>query len=307
MNEPYRRLFVVVATSVLVATAAAWAASQGARQAAGVPLPALCAGLAFTLNWLAFLPAWAARSERYYDLVGSLSYLGLLACALLLGEPDPRAWLLAGMVAVWALRLGSFLFLRIRACGADRRFDAIKQDPARFLVAWTLQALWVCLTLGCALAALTTDHPQPLGAWAAAGFALWLVGFGVEVLADRQKRAFRADPANAERFITSGLWARSRHPNYCGEILLWCGVALAALPALSGWQHATLVSPVFVYLLLTRVSGIPPLEQRAQARWGDDPDYQDYVRRTPRLWPGLSPAAAPSGGSESSRRPSDRC
>ncbi len=112
---------------------------------------------------------------------------------------------------------------------------------------------------------------------------VWLVGFGIEVAADDQKRAFRADPANRGRFITTGLWAWSRHPNYFGEITLWVGVALVALPALSGWQHLTLVSPLFVGLLLTRVSGVPLLEARGQATWGDDPEYRDYVARTPVL------------------------
>jgi steroid 5-alpha reductase family enzyme len=103
-------------------------------------------------------------------------------------------------------------------------------------------------------------------------------------VADRQKSAFRSDPANAGRFISSGLWAWSRHPNYFGEIVLWVGVALIALPVLSGWQHVTLVSPLFVYLLLTRISGIPPLERRAEEKWGDDPAYRAYVERTPVLW-----------------------
>ena len=83
---------------------------------------------------------------------------------------------------------------------------------------------------------------------------------------------------------------RSRHPNYCGEILLWTGIAFIALPALSGWSLATLISPVFVYVLLTRISGIPLLETRSDAKWGDDPEYRAYKQRTPVLW--LRPPAA---------------
>jgi steroid 5-alpha reductase family enzyme len=117
---------------------------------------------------------------------------------------------------------------------------------------------------------------------------VWIVGFTVEVVSDRQKRRFRQDPANAGRFITTGLWAWSRHPNYFGEIVLWLGIALIALPALSGWQYVTLISPLFVYLLLSRVSGIPPLESRAEERWGNDPEFQAYKARTPVLFPRLS-------------------
>ena len=104
-------------------------------------------------------------------------------------------------------------------------------------------------------------------------------------MADRQKQAFRADPANRERFIETGLWGRCRHPNYLGEIVLWTGVALVAWPALAGWQRATLVSPVFVFVLLTRISGIPLLEARARRRWGSDPAFLAYLERTPRLLP----------------------
>jgi steroid 5-alpha reductase family enzyme len=201
-----------------------------------------------------------------------------------LGGRDPRALLLAGLVALWSLRLGSFLFARITRDGADRRFDDLKPDFARFLMAWTLQGLWVLLTVSCALAAITAAGAAPLGVWALLGLLVWISGFTLEVVADRQKQAFRADPSNRDRFITTGLWAWSRHPNYCGEIVLWIGIAVIALPALSGWSFATLVSPVFVYVLLTRISGVPLLEARAKKKWGDDPAYQAYKARTPVLW-----------------------
>ncbi|MFT5051900.1 MAG: steroid 5-alpha reductase family enzyme [Chlamydiales bacterium] len=274
----------VVTASVLIAAGVAWAAGRGSVEALGFSVPVLCTAVAFAVNWVAFVPAFAARTERYYDLVGSLTYLSLIACSLLLTDPDPRGWLLAGMAAIWTLRLGSFLFLRIHRAGSDRRFDEVKQDFGQFLIAWTLQALWVFLTLCCALAAITTAQSQLLGVWAILGSLVWVAGFGIEVMADRQKSAFRKDPANAERFISNGLWSWSRHPNYCGEIVLWIGVALIAIPALSGWQYVTLVSPVFVFLLLTRISGIPPLQKRAEEKWGDDPQFRAYIERTPLLW-----------------------
>lgn len=274
----------MVTASVLVAAAVAWAGGRGGAEAAGHPVLLLCAAIAFIVNWAAFFPAYAARTERYYDLVGSLTYLTLIACGVLLGDPDARGWLLAGMAAVWALRLGSYLFLRIHRAGSDRRFDEVKQDFWQFLMAWTLQALWVFLTLCCALSAITSVEARPLDIWALIGGVTWAIGFGIEVVADRQKSEFRKDPSNADRFIASGLWAWSRHPNYCGEIVLWVGVALIAMPVLSGWQHLTLVSPIFVYFLLTRGSGLPPLERRAEEKWGDDPEYRAYVERTPALW-----------------------
>ena len=265
--------------------ALAWAGSQGGARAFGWPVFGLCVALAFALNALAFVPAWAMRSEKFYDLTGSATYLCVVALALALGEPDARAGLLAGMIAVWAIRLGSFLFARIQESGRDPRFDVIKLDFARFLLAFMLQGLWVALTAGCAIAAITSAASAPLGTFAVLGALVWLGGFTLEVVADRQKQAFRADPANRERFIETGLWGRCRHPNYLGEIVLWTGVALVAWPALVGWQRATLVSPLFVYVLLTRISGIPLLEARARRRWGSDPAFLAYLERTPRLLP----------------------
>ena len=115
------------------------------------------------------------------------------------------------------------------------------------------------------------------------GLAVWIIGFGIEVRADREKTAFKADPANKGRFISTGIWAWSRHPNYFGEITLWVGMALIALPSLSGWSFVALISPVFVTVLLTRISGVPMLERRGLKRWGDEPAYQQYLERTPSL------------------------
>jgi steroid 5-alpha reductase family enzyme len=278
---------VVIAAALLVAAGVAWAGSQGGLVTAwGVPLFALAGLVAFVIQWVVFVPSYRAQTEHWYDLTGSLTYLATAVGTLALaGRFDARSLLLAAMVCIWAIRLGSYLYRRIQKAGADTRFDDIKPFFTRFLMAWTLQGLWVFLTLGPALAAMSSVSARPLGLIAWIGVAVWLVGFGIEVSADRQKQAFRADPANKGRFIASGLWAWSRHPNYFGEITLWLGVALIALPALSDWQYVTLISPLFVYLLLTRVSGIPMLEARADERWGDDPGYRAYKARTPVLLP----------------------
>lgn len=286
MTRAERQSLAALPLSVLVGAGMAWAGSQGGRVAGGVPIFGLCGMLAFAINWIAFVPAYRRQTERYFDLTGSLTYLCLVLVALgLRGDADPRALLLGALVTVWALRLGSFLFVRILRDRSDRRFDALKPSLPRFLLTWTLQGLWVLLTSACALAAMTSADPRPLGLWAALGTGLWGLGFAIEALADEQKRRFRADPANRGRFIRSGLWAWSRHPNYFGEITLWAGIALIALPALSGWQYATLISPFFVALLLTRVSGIPLLEARAEEAWGEEPAYRAYVERTPVLVP----------------------
>ena len=285
-KHPVVESLIAILLALLVAVGVAWAGSQGGLAVAGLPLFALAGLVAFAIQWSVFVPSYRAQTEHWYDLTGSLTYLAVVVGTVLLADRfDARSVLLVLLVSVWAVRLGSYLYRRIQKAGADSRFDNIKPSFTRFLMAWTLQGLWVFLTLGPALAAMTTASAPSMGLIGWVGVAIWVLGFGIEAVADAQKQAFRADPANKGRFIRSGLWAWSRHPNYFGEITLWTGVALVALPALSGWQYVTLISPLFVYLLLTRVSGIPMLESRADERWGDDPAYQAYKARTPMLFP----------------------
>ena len=191
------------------------------------------------------------------------------------------------MILVWAVRLGSFLFWRIKKDGQDKRFIVMKTKFTWFLLTWTLGGLWVLVTMAAGLAALTSNTTVELGILGYVGIALWLFGFTVEVVADNQKTQFKKDPNNRDRFIATGLWSWSQHPNYFGEITLWLGLTLLTFPVLSGWQLATLISPIFVYLLLTRVSGIPTLDRLAKQKWGSDSDYAAYIQATSKLM--LSP------------------
>lgn len=272
--------------SVIVGVLLALAGSSGSARAGSIAVFGLCVALAYIINWIVFVPSFAARTEMYFDLTGSLTYLTVTLVALILSDNlDLRAWLAAAMVAVWAARLGSFLFSRIRRDGKDGRFDQMKHDFWQFLMTWTIQGLWVSLTLAAALAIITSSERKSFGVLGVIGLVVWLVGFVIEALADQQKSAFKADPANDGRFITSGLWSWSRHPNYFGEITLWTGMAIMAIPILSGWRWIALISPVFVFGLLTRISGLPMLERRAAKRWGDEPAFQEYTKNTSVLVP----------------------
>jgi steroid 5-alpha reductase family enzyme len=260
----------------------------------GLALFGFVIAVAFLVQWIAFMPAYLVQTERFYDLTGSLTYILVVTVALLLAPPPGlRSIVLWVLVVIWAVRLGTFLFARVRRAGKDARFDEIKPSFARFLIAWTMQGLWVSLTLAPALAAIVFAEEAaaataPGGGFSAdaflvAGLLVWVAGFAIEVGADAQKRRFRVDSANEGRFISTGLWAWSRHPNYFGEIVLWTGMAIIAFPVLEGWQLATLVSPVFVYVLLTRISGVPLLERKADATWGGDAEYERYKAQTPVL------------------------
>lgn len=280
------QILAAIAIAIIIGAAMSWAGSDGGDRVGTVPVFSLCGALAFAINWLAFIPSALKQTERYYDLVGGITYVTVIVIAVLLSsELDLRGILVAVMVLLWSLRLATFLFQRISKAGVDSRFDDIKNRPQKFFMAWTLQGLWVLLTAAAALAVITGGVREPLGVIGIAGIALWSFGMLIESVADRQKTTFKDDPDNSGKFINVGLWAWSRHPNYFGEIVLWTGMAIVAVPVLQGWQWATLISPVFVAFLLIKVSGIPALEEKADKRWGGQDDYEEYKRRTPVLIP----------------------
>lgn len=272
--------------SSLLGAAVAWMGSQGSINVAGVPVFALVIGYAFLLNWIVFVPSFAAHSEKFFDLTGALTYISATAGAMVLsGNLDTRAWVAGAVVIIWSARLGTFLYRRIHRDGGDGRFDTMKYDFWQFLMTWTIQGLWVSLTAAAAFVMITAEVRVDFGTVGLVGLATWLTGFCIEVIADRQKSKFRSNPSNKGKFINTGLWSWSRHPNYFGEILLWTGVAIMSVPVLSGWRWFVLVSPLFVFFLLTKVSGIPILRRRADERWGKDPEYQSYVKNTSLLIP----------------------
>ena len=271
---------ICIVLGVLIALAG----SQGSEIYNGMALFAVCASVSYILHWIIFIPSYIYQTEHYFDLTGSISYLSAIALAFYLNPSmDSRDFLIGLLIVIWAVRLGSFLFLRVKHDGKDNRFTVMKTQFHWYIMTWTMGGLWVFLTMAAGLAAITSDVTIPLGMMAYLGLALWIIGFTIEVIADKQKRVFKKQQNKEKEFITTGLWAWSRHPNYFGEITLWAGLTLIALPVLSSWQLGTLISPVFVYVLLTRISGIPMLENRAIKKWGSDPEYVDYLERTPSL------------------------
>lgn len=286
MQQSRGRSIALISASIVLGALLALAGGQHGGALGGIPLFALAVLIAFAVQWLAFVPAALGRTDRFFDATGSLTYIVVTALLLAFApETGPRGIVLGGMVILWALRLGSFLLLRNIRSGGDDRFAEIVGDPVRFLSVWSIQGLWVSLTAAAAWIAIASGSGPDADGMLWIGLAVWLLGFAIEVIADLQKSRFKRDPANEGRFIRSGLWSVVRHPNYLGEILLWIGVLVAAAPALRGWQWIALLSPLFVILLLTRVSGIPLLEAKAERKWGDDPEYRAYVARTPRLIP----------------------
>ena len=275
-------ILACLALGVIVALAG----SQGSITFNGLPSFALAASIGFILHWLIFIPSYIYQTEHYFDLIGSISYISIVLFTFLaLNNLDIRSILIGLLIMIWAVRLGSFLFARVKRDGKDNRFTVMKTKFWWFLFTWTLGGLWVFITMAAGLAAMTSAKVIPLGWYALIGIVLWLEGFIVEVVADHQKTRFRSKKENRDKFINEGLWSLSRHPNYYGEITLWFGIAFIAFPVLQGWQLLTLISPIFVYILLTRISGVTMLERRADKKWGDDPEYQLYKETTSSLIP----------------------
>ncbi len=288
MKKTDRSSLVIFPILVVIGFLVALASSQGGALVAGIPVFGLSVGLAFLIQWLVFIPSYWYQTEKFFDLTGSLTYISITIMAVSVSPViGGRSLLLASLVIIWAVRLGSFLFGRIQKAGKDDRFDELKPSFFRFLNVWTIQGLWVTFTAAAALVAITSSSRTELDVFAIVGFLVWVLGFAIEVIADSQKSRFSADPANKGKFIQTGLWSRSRHPNYFGEILLWVGIAIIALPVLQGWQWVAMISPLFVTLLLTRVSGVPLLEKKADTKWGGQEDYENYKKRTPVLIPRL--------------------
>lgn len=252
----------------------------------GISLFAFGVALAFIIQWIAFIPAYIKKTEKFYDITGTIAYISVVVVSMIFSsEIDLRSIIITLLVSIWTLRLGFFLFRRVLKAGEDKRFEHLKQSFMKFLMTWTLQGLWVSFTLAAALAAITSEKRVEFGIIGIIGLIVWLFGFGFESIADYQKNKFRSITENKGKFIKTGLWSKTRHPNYFGEIVLWIGIAIIVLPTLEGLRWFTLVSPIFVTLLITKVSGVPILERRADEKWGGNEDYEEYKTNTPVLIP----------------------
>jgi len=274
--------FVVLLLSTLIA----FAVNQESISISNVPLFGFVVLLIFIIQWLVFIPSFINRTEHFFDLTGSLTFISAVLFTLMaIPEIYLRDIIITLLVVIWATRLGSFLFFRVRNDGGDGRFDIMKTKFWWFLMTWNIQGMWVFLSLAAGLAAMTSSEKVETDIFLFIGTLIWILGFSIEVVSDNQKSKFRSNPENKDKFITTGIWSWSRHPNYFGEILLWIGITVIALPVLQGWQFVTLISPIFIIILLTQISGVRLLELRGKKKWGDDEEYKNYIKKTSVLIP----------------------
>lgn len=238
------------------------------------------------IQWACFVVAQVFKTEKFYDLVGSSSFLYLTWATLIWSKRGhsvvwhPRQTIQNSCISVWAVRLGTYLFSRVIASGGDRRFRKAKENPLLFFTFWTMQAVWVWLTLLPTMILNTKEVNKELNYRDYLGWSVWALGFLIEVIADYEKSKFKSRPENSGKFISVGLWSLCRHPNYLGEVMMWAGLFLPATNVMQGKEFISIISPFFVSYLLTKVSGIPMLERYAEKKWSGNADYQKYKAST---------------------------
>ena len=279
-----------VITNILISVLS-FAISYGIAHLTGSVIVKNAVLLAYVIHWIAYIPAYVFQTEKFYDLTGSVTYLSVVWFVFLSTYQSISLnfgnLVLVLLISIWTIRLGLFLFMRIHKAGEDKRFRTIKTSASQFFMTFTISGLWVTLCSMCALVAISSPEGLVMNALTYVGIILFIIGFGIEIAADNQKTAFRSIEANKDSFITSGLWSKSRHPNYFGEVLLWFAIAVISFSSLEGLQLITLISPIFTYILLVYVSGVRMLEDMNDKKWADDEQYKSYKKNTPMLFPKL--------------------
>ena len=279
-----------VITNILISVLS-FAISYGIAHLTGSVIVKNAVLLAYVIHWIAYIPAYVFQTEKFYDLTGSVTYLSVVWFVFLSTYQSISLnfgnLILVLLISIWTIRLGLFLFMRIHKAGEDKRFRTIKTSASQFFMTFTLSGLWVTLCSMCALVAISSPEGLVMNALTYVGIILFIIGFGIEIVADNQKTAFRSIEANKDSFITSGLWSKSRHPNYFGEVLLWFAIAVISYSSLEGLQLITLISPVFTYILLVYVSGVRMLEDMNDKKWANNEQYKSYKKNTPMLFPKL--------------------
>ena len=279
-----------VITNILISVLS-FAFSYGIAHLTGSVIVKNAVLLAYVIHWIAYIPAYMFQTEKFYDLTGSVTYLSVVWFVFLYTYKSISLnfgnLILVLLISIWTIRLGLFLFMRIHKAGEDKRFRTIKTSASQFFMTFTLSGLWVTLCSMCALVAISSPEGLVMNALTYVGIILFIIGFGIEIVADNQKTAFRSIESNKDSFITSGLWSKSRHPNYFGEVLLWFAIAVISFSSLEGLQLITLISPVFTYILLVYVSGVRMLEDMNDKKWADNEQYKSYKKNTPMLFPKL--------------------
>mmetsp|Transcript_10131 Transcript_10131/g.17333 ORF Transcript_10131/g.17333 Transcript_10131/m.17333 type:complete len:290 (+) Transcript_10131:15-884(+) len=238
-------------------------------------------------QFIFFIITALLKFDKLTDFAGGTNFLLLALLTFFLGGTFyVRQIIDTLLVALWAFRLAGFLFFRIIKWGEDNRFDEIRENIFKLAFFWTLQAIWVW-TVSLPLTILNSDEiDENLTAFDYIGWALFLIGLGIETISDFQKLFYKQKVK--DHWCDVGLWSWSRHPNYFGEILLWFSLFMSVANILSGWEWLVIVSPLFITFLLLFVSGIPIQERTQQKRYCESEkrdEFLHYKHRTSTIIP----------------------
>ncbi|MFW0861986.1 MAG: DUF1295 domain-containing protein [Candidatus Komeilibacteria bacterium] len=231
-----------------------------------------------------FVAAFIKQTDKLTDFSYGLTFVILAITGLFQSSKLVGHYILTAMIVLWALRLAVYLVIRIRKIKKDKRFDGIREKFLSFAGFWLLQGITIWVVLISSI--FYYQEAVEFNSLSIIGMAIYLFGLYFESLADMQKYRHINNPNNKDRWIQTGLWKYSRHPNYFGEICVWLGVYLFVFPTLHfPLSLIALLSPLYITILLLFVSGIPKLEKYADNRWGNDQEYLKYKESTSILIP----------------------
>lgn len=234
------------------------------------------------------LAFFAFAAIRKTDLVTDLAYgstFAIMAGVLyfISDHKDPVKLAIFLTILYWGVRLAGYLFIRVLAMKKDKRFDGIRENFFKFASFWSLQTVAIFIIMMPSFLVLTAEEEFQLNLLTIVGLMIAIFGTTLEGIADYQKFKFKNNPANKGKMMMQGLWKYSRHPNYLGEMLMWWGIFIATGSHLEGIQFFSIISPIFIMILLLFVSGVPTLEKRWKKKYGDDPEFREYMEKTPKI------------------------
>tara|TARA_B100000902_G_scaffold384379_1_gene424456 strand:- start:1191 stop:1805 length:615 start_codon:yes stop_codon:yes gene_type:complete len=201
-----------------------------------------------------------------------------------LSDIDANQILIFFLLVFWALRLGPFLFIRRLGAGNDERLSEYFESPVSLYFLWCMNSLWVFFTSLSIIIIFSSNISNDFGLLQWLGLIIWVFGYIIEVTSDSQKNRF--NKTNKGKFINIGLWKYIRHPNYLGEIIIWFGIFVISLNYIESFPSMlSILSPIFVFILLRYLSGVPQLEKRGDQKWGDLKEYVKYKEKTGIIFP----------------------
>lgn len=236
--------------------------------------------ISLAIQVVLFIPAFIFKTDKLTDFSYSLTFIILTLFLFLTNNISTSKIILVSIVLIWAFRLGIFLFIRITKIKRDKRFDGVRESFTKFAQFWILQGIAVWVILIPSIFFLTQE--TILTKLSYFGILIWATGFLIETISDAQKFSFmQGNSKNKSKWISTGLWKYSRHPNYFGEMLCWLGVYLFVVSGLTTSQALiSIIGPLFIIFILLFGTGIPKLEQSADKKFGKIKEYQEYKRRT---------------------------